>query len=148
MNWMKCNYFLHNSFKFRMCTCWHSCDVVLVLGGGTKERRRAQIRPSVYGAACIHRGVCPCAWGLPAHGARDGGGQEVPVPCEFDSLCLCLYLVRRESVSLHVSLVLFACRTAVDHTDGNLIDCRPLCKLEYVLICVPKVQFYYYDMTS
>lgn len=58
----------------------------LVPGGGAEERRRAQVRPLVYGAARIHRGVCPRARGLPAHGTRHGGGQEVPVPREFLTL--------------------------------------------------------------
>lgn len=55
---------------------------VLVSGGRAEERQRAQVRSLVYGAARIHRGVCPCAGGLPAHGPRHGGGQEVPVSCE------------------------------------------------------------------
>lgn len=60
----------------------------LVPGGRAEERWRAQVRSLVHGAARVHRGVCPCARGLPAHGPRYGGGQEVPVSREsgcFDS---------------------------------------------------------------
>lgn len=58
------------------------CFFALVLGGGAEERWRTQVRPLVYGTAHIHRGVCPRARGLSTHGARHGGGQEVPVSCE------------------------------------------------------------------
>lgn len=58
----------------------------LVSGGRAEKRRRAQVRPLVYGAARIHRGVCPRARSLPAHGTRHGGGQEVPVSCKSLSL--------------------------------------------------------------
>ncbi|KAI4817755.1 hypothetical protein KUCAC02_011132, partial [Chaenocephalus aceratus] len=50
-----------------------------IQGGGAEESRRAQILPPVLGAARVRRGVRPRARGLPAHGPRHGGGQEVPV---------------------------------------------------------------------
>lgn len=65
-------------------TCGYSG--ALVSGGGAEERRRAQVRTLVYGAARVHRGVCPRARGLPAHGPRHGGGQEIPVSCEYAGL--------------------------------------------------------------
>lgn len=76
-----------------------SRDFAVVPGGGAEERRRAQIRPPLYGAARIHRGVCARARRLPAHGTRHGGGQEVPVPCEFDFAVL-LYSSGRLSADL------------------------------------------------
>lgn len=56
---------------------------VVTLGGGPEERGGAQIRPPLHGAACLHRGIRTCARRLSADGARHGGGQEVPVSCEF-----------------------------------------------------------------
>lgn len=58
---------------------------VAPLGGGPEERGRAQIRPPLYGAARVHRGVCTRARRLPTDGTRHGGGQEVPVSREFVS---------------------------------------------------------------
>lgn len=59
---------------------------VVSLGGGPEERGRAQIRPPLHGAARLHRGIRTRARRLSTDGTCHGGGQEVPVSCEFVSI--------------------------------------------------------------
>lgn len=72
-------------FNFR----FKAFSLLAFLGGGPEERGRAQIRPSLYGAARVHRGVCSCARCLSTDGTRHGGSQKVPLSCESVCCSLC-----------------------------------------------------------
>lgn len=76
---------------------------MVTLGGGPEERGRAQIRPSLYGAARVHRGICACARCLSTDGTRHGGGQEVPVPREF--VCRFLWFLPNLIIARQLSVI-------------------------------------------